>query len=180
MKAARSSTHKQVVVRKTDKDLVKGFVDLVAYLKPEGVEVLDQEGRLVHIPLNEVKGVFFVRDFQGNAHRSERKVFHSRPRLAGLWVRMTFKDQEVLEGTIPNNFLEIDSRGFFVTPLDVYSNNLNMFIPRSALAAMEVLGVISDGGLRRVPQQPAARQPGTTETGRQITLFASTGPDAKK
>lgn len=167
-------------MRKIDKDLVKGFVDLATYLKPEGVELLDREGRLVEIPLHEVKGVFFVRDFEGNANRSERKVFRSRPRLAGLWVRMTFKDHEVLEGTIPNNFLEIDSRGFFVTPVDVYSNNLSMFIPRSGLAAMEVLGVISDGGLRRVPPSPRARQPGATEIGRQITLFASTGSDAKK
>jgi uncharacterized protein DUF6982 len=176
----RISTRKQVVVRKLDKGLIKGFVDLATYLMPEGLEVLDREGRLVQIPLNEVKGVFFVRDFEGNAQRPERKVFHSRPRLAGLWVRMTFKDNEILEGLTPNNLLHMDPRGFFVTPLDLYSNNVNIFIPRSALATLEVIGVVKDGGLRRGSQRPAQPRPGSSETERQMGLFASTSPDAKK
>jgi len=167
-----------VVIRKLDKGLIKGFVDPNGYLASE-MEVLDREGRLVHIPMSEIKGVFFVRDFEGNPDRAERKVFRSRPRLAGLWVRMTFKDAEILEALFPNNLLEVDPLGYLVTPLDVYSNNLRIFIPRTALTEMEVLGVISDGVVRRMSQRAAqARAAATAE--QQFGLFATSNPPEKK
>ena len=115
MKSGPSSTRKRVVIRRLDKGLIKGFIDPGAYLSPE-IDLLDREGRLVHIPLKEIKGIFFVRDFDGNPDRAERKVFRSRPRLAGLWMRMTFKDSEVLEALLPNNLLEVDALGYLVTP----------------------------------------------------------------
>jgi hypothetical protein len=173
-----SSTRKRVVVRKLDKGLIKGFLDPKGYLAQE-IDVLDRDGRLLHIPLSEVKGVFFVREFDGNPGRAERKVFRSRPRLAGLWVRMTFKDSEVLEALLPNNLLDVDPLGYLVTPPDVYSNNVRMFIPRTALAEMEVLGVISDGVMRRISQRAAqSRASGAGE--QQFGLFAPASPPEKK
>ena len=98
MKDGLSSTRKRVVVRKLDKGLTKGFIDPKGYLASE-VGLLDRDGRMVHIPMHDIKAVFFVRDFDGNPDRAERKIFRSRPRLAGLWVRMTFKDSEVSGST---------------------------------------------------------------------------------
>ena len=122
-------------------------------------------------PMGGVKGVFFVRDFEGNPDRAERKVFRSRPRLAGLWVRMTFKDSEVLEALLANNLLgSAPFRATSVTPPDVYSNNLRIFIPRTALTEMEVLGVISDGVVRRMSQR-AAQARIMSASGQQIGLF---------
>jgi hypothetical protein len=173
-----SSTRKRVVVRKLDKGLVKGFLDPNGYLASE-IEVLDREGRLVHVPMSEIKAVFFVRDFEGNPERAERKVFRSRPRLAGLWVRMTFKDTEVLEALLPNNLLDVDPLGYLVTPPDVYSNNVRIFIPRVALTEIVVLGVISDGAVRRMSQRAAqARANATGE--QQFGLFGATSPPEKK
>jgi len=178
VKNGPSSTRKRVVVRKLDKGLIKGFVDPNGYLASE-IEVLDRDGRLIHVPMSTVKGVFFVRDFDGNPDRAERKVFRSRPRLAGLWVRMTFKDSEVLEALLPNNLLEVDPLGYLVTPPDVYSNNLRIFIPRTALTEMEVLGVISDGVVRRMSQRAA--QARVVATGdQQFGLFGTTIPPEKK
>ena len=178
MKPGTPSTRKRVVIRKLDKGLIKGFLDPNGYLATD-LEVLDREGRLIHIPLSAIKGVFFVRDFEGNPDRAERKVFRSRPRLAGLWVRMTFKDTEVLEALLPNNLLEVDPLGFLVTPPDVYSNNLRIFIPRTALTEMEVLGVITDGVVRRMSQRAAqARAAGTSE--QQFGLFGAPPPQEKK
>ena len=178
VKSGPPSTRKRVVIRKLDKGLIKGFVDPNGYLAAE-MDVLDREGRLVHIPMSAIKGVFFVRDFEGNPDRAERKIFRSRPRLAGLWVRMTFKDSEVLEALLPNNLLDIDPLGFLVTPLDVYSNNLRIFIPRTALTEIEVLGVISDGVVRRMSQRAAqARAAATSE--QQFGLFAAANPQEKK
>jgi hypothetical protein len=167
-----------VVVRKLDKGLIKGFLDPSGYLTSD-LEVLDREGRLTHVPMSTVKGVFFVRDFDGNPGRAERKVFRSRPRLAGLWVRMTFKDTEVLEALLPNNLLDINPLGYLVTPLDVYSNNLRAFIPRTALNEMEVLGVISDGVVKRLSQRAAqAKAVATAE--QQFGLFAMSAAQEKK
>ncbi|MDR3678059.1 MAG: hypothetical protein P4N24_21440 [Acidobacteriota bacterium] len=178
MKPGPSSTRKRVVVRKLDKGLIKGFLDVAGHLASE-LEVLDREGRVVHVLMSEVKGIFFVRDFEGNPDRAERKIFRSRPRLAGLWVRMTFKDSEVLEALLANNLLDVDPLGYLVTPPDVYSNNLRIFIPRSALTEMEVLGVISDGVVRRMSQRAAqARAAGTAE--QQFGLFTATSPLEKK
>jgi hypothetical protein len=177
MKDRPSSTRKRVVVRKLDKALIKGFLDAKGYMAEE-VEVLDRDGHLIRVPMSEIKGVFFVRDFEGNPNRAERKVFRSRPRLAGLWVRMTFKDSEVLEGLLPNNLLDIDPRGYLVTSPDVYSNNLRAFIPRAALAEMEVLGVISDGVVRRMSQRAAQVRAASAED-QQFGLFRPTNTPEK-
>jgi len=156
-----SSTRKRVVVRKLDKGLVKGYLDPGGYLANE-INVLDREGRLARVPMATVKAVFFVRDFEGNRARAERKVFRSRPRLAGLWVRVTFKDNEVLEGLLPNDLLELHPLGFLVTSPDVYSNNIRYFVPRTALREMEVIGVISDGVVRRMSQRTAQARANAT------------------
>jgi hypothetical protein len=179
VKPGPSSTRKRVVVRKLDKGLIKGFLDVAGHLASE-LEVLDREGRVVHVLMSEVKGIFFVRDFEGNPDRAERKIFRSRPRLAGLWVRMTFKDSEVLEALLANNLLDIDPLGYLVTPPDVYSNNLRIFIPRSALTEMEVLGVISDGVVRRMSQRAAQARAAAGTAEQQFGLFTATSPLEKK
>ena len=165
------STYKKVVVRKWDHVVVKGFVDSASYLRPSGIEMLDREGRAVVIPLPEIKGVFFVREFEGDPQRSERKLFLSRPRMAGLWVQMTFKDHEVLEGLLPSNLVEFGPEGFLVTPADLYSNNLRIFVPRTALSKINVLGVIPDGRQRKHPQRRGEAPGEPTVSESQLTLF---------
>lgn len=176
MKHRLSSTHKKVVIRKLDKSLVRGYVDPRTFLSTDGIELLEHEGHLLNIPLDQVKGVFFVRDFEGNPRHPERKIFHSRPRQSGLWVRMIFKDNEILEGLTTNNLLSLDPSGFYITPPDMYSNNLRIFVPRGSLAEMEVLGVIRYGRLRR--EQPQVG--GTGELAAQIALFGPPGASQSK
>jgi Family of unknown function (DUF6982) len=175
VKSTRSSTRKKVVIRKLDKGLVKGYLDPEAFLTPLGVEMLDLEGRLLNLPLDQIKGVYFVRDFEGRRERNERKVFLSRPRMNGLWVRMTFKDAEVLDGLISENLLSHESHGYFVTMPDAYSNNLKIYIPRSALLGLEVLGVITNGAKRSYQQVRQVRTK-PAETSSQIGLFPAAEP----
>ena len=165
------STYKKVVVRRLDREVIKGFVDTASYLKPNAIEMLDREGRALTLSLAEIKGVFFVREFDGNPQRSERKLFQSRPRTAGLWVQMTFKDKEILEGLLPGNLIELSPEGFLVTPADLYSNNLKIFVPRSALSDISVLGVIPDERVRQLSRNRGirGREPAASE--RQIGLF---------
>ena len=171
VKDNHKSTYKKVVVRRLDHGLVKGFVDSASYLGPNGIRMLDREGRTLTIPLHEIKGVFFVRDFDGNPQRSERKLFQSRPRLAGLWVRVTFKDKEVLEGLLPSNLVELSPEGFLVTPADLYSNNLRIFVPRTALSEITVLGVIPIARPRKLSQKGSGLHGDTATAEGQIGLF---------
>ena len=160
------------MVRKLDKELVKGYVNPTTFLAEGRVELLDREGHVLSIPLDSVKAVYFVRDFEGDPGYAERKAFLRRPRLDGLWVRLTFKDEEVLEGILANNLLELDARGFLITPADLSSNNLRIFIPRNALTGLEVLAAISEGAARRAPARAAsARRKAAVSS--QIGLFAS-------
>lgn len=172
MKAPQSSTHKKVVVRKLDRESAKGYVNPSSYLGPDGVELMDLDGRRMVIPLEEVKGIYFVREFDGDNERVERKTFLSRPKLTGLWIRMTFKDAEVLDGLLSENLLALEPHGYLITPPDVFSNNLKIFVPRTALEALEVRGVIANGARRgngasgRPRRKPAAPS-------RQLSLFSS-------
>ena len=171
------STYKKVVVRRLDHELIKGFVDTASYLKPNAIELLDCQGRVLAVPLAEIKAVFFVREFDGNSQRSERKLFQSRPRLVGLWVQLTFKDKEILEGLLPGNLTELSPEGFLLTPADLNSNNLKIFVPRSALSDITVLGVVPDRRVREVSQRRGARAREAATSDRQISLFPA--PDEK-
>ncbi len=180
MKSSIPSTRKKVVIRKLDKGLVKGYINPGTYLTSTAVEILDRDGRLVTIPLEELKGVFFVRDFEGNPRRPERRIFHSRPKHSGLWIRMTFRDNEVLEGIIPNSLLDLDPQGFVVTPPDMYSNNLKVFVPRNALSELVVLGAISDGAARRASDRGSKARGKATDDSAQIGLFPGSNPPEPK
>jgi hypothetical protein len=67
--------------------------------------------------------------------------------------------------------VELSPEGFLVTPADLYSNNLRIFVPRTALSEMTVLGVISDGRLRRRLQKGSGLAGDTEIADRQMGLF---------
>jgi len=64
------------------------------------LELLNTAGNVVAMDLREIKGVYFVREF-GDSESLTRKTFTTRPRSEGLWVRLRFKDNEILEGLMP-------------------------------------------------------------------------------
>jgi hypothetical protein len=96
--------------------------------------------------LKDIKVVYFVREF-GDADSPSRKTFTTRPRTEGLWVRLRFKDNEVLEGMMPNDLSLDTAEGFLINPPDLRSNTQRLFVPRSALESLTVLAVI--GATRR-------------------------------
>ncbi len=105
------------------------------------VELLTPEGEHRHIAVKDVRSIYFVRDFVEN-FEPERKVFLSRPKLEGLWVRLKFRDNESIEGVVPNDLLSLLDRGVQITPPDLHGVTLRIFIPRTALSEMTVLGVV--------------------------------------
>ena len=150
-----ATTHKKVVVRKMDRDSVNGYVS-ATFISNGKLELMNTAGNVVAIELNEVKGVYFVREF-GDSESLTRKTFASRPRVEGLWVRLRFRDNEVIEGMMPNDLLQEGGEGFYIIPPDTRSNTQRIFVPRLALAEMTVIGVIGDkksGRRGRRPEEP--------------------------
>jgi len=140
------STHKKVIVRKMDRDSVSGYIAPAQFVHDGKIEVLNTAGTVIAIDLREIKGVYFVREF-GDSESLTRKTFTSRPRSEGLWVRLRFKDSEVLEGLMPADLTQTMPEGFLVSPPDQRSNTQRIFVPRSALESLTVLAVI--GATRR-------------------------------
>jgi hypothetical protein len=155
------STHKKVIVRKLDRDGVNGYVGPV-FLVDGKIELLNTEGKVVAIDLREVKGVYFVREF-GDSESLVRKTFASRPRSEGLWVRLRFRDNETIEGMMPNDLVHEGNEGFSIIPPDTRSNTQRIFVPRHALAEMTVLGVVGEKKSRSRGRRP--------EDTRQVQMF---------
>ena len=82
-------SRKKVIVRKLSREWLSGYLPPSAFVVQEQIETLDLAGKLISVPLVEVKWVCFVRDFQsGDAHQPERllrKTFCC-PRSPGLWI----------------------------------------------------------------------------------------------
>jgi hypothetical protein len=107
--------------------------------------------------------VCFVRDLEGPPLSTERREFLARPKTIGLWVAITFRDGDRLEGTVPNNLLLMEPYGFALTPPEASGNTQRVFAPRQALTEIQVLGVVGS------PLRPSRKAKPSTE---QIKLFS--------
>jgi hypothetical protein len=145
-----SSTHKKVVVVLTDRTDLPGYLNPSRLRPAEPIDLLTPDGEHRTLPMEEVRCIYFVRDFTGK-YEPERKAFLSRPKLDGLWVRLTFRDKATLEGVVPNDLLALLDFGVQIIPPDPNGAALRIFVPRPALSELTVLGVV---GIAR--RQPAA------------------------
>jgi hypothetical protein len=135
------STTKKAIIRRFDKEPLAGYVNPFSFLQPTGVELLSSEGSVTTVPYSELKTLSFVRDLE-NAAEPGRRVFYTRPKMEGLWIRLELRDGEVLEGILPNNLLLWEPHGFALVPPDPNGNHQRIFVPRAALRSAEVLGVV--------------------------------------
>src|SRR5215469_4642106 len=153
---APASTLKKVIVLKLDRSTARGYLNPGSLGRSESIDLLTTDGEHRPLALGDVKSIYFVREFTGD-FEPERKTFLSRPKLDGLWVRLRFRDDDVMEGIVANDLLEMLDTAVQLTPPDLHGNNLRMFIPRSALAEMKVLGVV--GIARRAPRESRTSAP---------------------
>ncbi len=146
---APASTHKKVVVLLLNRTAVRGYLNPATLGRADEIDLLTLDGEQKSVHLADVKSVYFVREFK-DPFEPERKTFLSRPKLDGLWVRLRFRDEDAMEGIVSNNLLDLLDTGVRLTPPDLHGNVLHMFIPRTALSEMKVLGVV--GVARRSPR----------------------------
>jgi len=157
---AMASLRKPVIVRKFSRDWVAGYAGAGFGQDAPALEILDLSGKVLTIGWEAVKWVCYVRDFpigeQANPERLLQKRFAVRPRSAGLWLRMTLKDGDELEGLAANDRSLVEGSGLLLTPPDMRSNTQRIYLPRQAIQTLEVVGLIGAGGRRKgaAPSQP--------------------------
>jgi Family of unknown function (DUF6982) len=153
------SARKPVIVRKFSRDWHAGYAGPGFSADPAKLEILDLTGKVIRIAWDQVKWVCYVRDLTADAANPERllrKRFLTRPRTAGLWLRLTLADGDDLEGLAANDLTLVQGAGLLLTPPDTRSNTQRIFIPRQAIQRLEVLSLIGAAGRKRgpAPDQP--------------------------
>jgi hypothetical protein len=161
---AMASLRKPVIVRKFSRDWCAGYAAANFGQEAAELEILDLSGKVLWIAWKQVKWVCYVRDFSGgetaNPERLLHKRFSIRPRSAGVWLRMTLTDGEELEGLAANDRSLVEGAGLLLTPPDTRSNTQRIYVPRTAIQTLEVLGLIGGGAHRgSAARRVAGEQP---------------------
>ncbi len=159
-----ASTAKKVLVDRYDRSLLRGYVQPQTWRTPAGLEVMSPEGAVSIIPYLQVKCVSFVRDLDGPSVLGERREFLARPKAAGLWIEIKFRDGDTLESTISNNIMEMEAEGLFATPPENAGNAQRIFVPRAGLDVDQVLCVVGKPKTKRERPAPVVSK--------QFRLFA--------
>lgn len=148
-----ANSRKKVIVRTTDGTVLCGYAPQSGMVTEAGAaELLDLEGRILPIPLAEVRWIAFVRDFnltdKAEPERLSRRTFLARPRSEGLWVRLKLAGGEMMEGLAPIDLSLLDGLiadgGLYLIPPDVRSNTQRLYIPRSVIVEAQLLAVITN------------------------------------
>ena len=159
-----ASQRKPVIVRKFSRDWCAGYAGTSFGQEAAELEILDLNGKVLRIGWEQVKWVCSVRDFPAgetaNPERLLHKRFAVRPRMPGLWLRMTLTDGEELEGLAANDRSLVEGVGLLLTPPDTRSNTQRIYVPRQAIQSLEVVSLIGAAGRKRADAtQRATEQP---------------------
>lgn len=149
-----TATNKKALILRFDRESLEGFVNSQELATVEGVQLLTPQGQVQIVPFADVKLVCFVRDFGDFPDVFGKRQFTARPKMLGLWVRFRFRDGEELEGVLSSNLLQMEQFGFTVAPPDTALQRI--FVPKTALTEVEVLGVI--GSALKKSKKPAPQE----------------------
>jgi hypothetical protein len=160
-----SSTTKRVLVYRFDRQPIEAVVNPNEYLSESHAELITAGGTLQKISYGDIKAVCFAKE-PGRADLfSDENLFERRPKLAGLWSRFVFRDADVLEGVAGHNLLDWPRQGYLVTPPRAGLTRQLVFIPREALSATHLMGVVG------VPAPDKRRSKPDRSVIGQLTMF---------
>ena len=94
-------------------------------------------GDLIEVKGEDLKAVFFVRDFTGNRTHVERKKLSPGDRPQGRMMEITCLDGEVIVGTTSG--YDPKRPGFFLFPIDPSANNARIFMVTGAVRTARFL-----------------------------------------
>lgn len=130
----------KVVVRFADGRVIKGTTaDFLPAKEMFHVNVSTEPvgAKPIEISKSDLKALFFVRDFSGNAKHVESNEFNPEHPPAGRRIRVLFKDGEVLVGTTTG--YQPGRPGFFLVPADADSNVERCYIVTAATQEIEFI-----------------------------------------
>ena len=130
----------KIVVRYRDGRILKGFTQNFFPNKPVfHVNRLGTTGPgdVVEVTVDELKAIFFVRDFTGNPKHVERKELSRGERPQGRLMEVACKDGEVIVGTTTG--YDPKRPGFFLFPIDPSANNVRIFLVTGAVVTARFL-----------------------------------------
>ena len=129
------SVQNKVVVRYLDGRVMKGTtVDFLPTRPTFHLVPVGQSGSTIsvlEIQISDLKAVFFVKDFIGDASYDEVKAFNAGTPTQGRRMQIVFKDDEMLIGTTMG--YQPERTGFFLVPADPKSNNARCFVVATAV-----------------------------------------------
>lgn len=140
--ASDSKEKRKVILRMLDGKILKGFLDeFPDWSEDKVLTITSLSEELIQVQKSEVKALFFVRRFGGNKDHAEVRFFDTHPKIDGLWIRVTFNDDEVLEGIVANSIEFFVQDGFYIKPPDPNTNNRVIYVLKSALKDLTILGI---------------------------------------
>jgi hypothetical protein len=122
-----SSGWRMVILRYLDGRILRGFCNDFSSSRSQfhlWPSVNARASQRMMVPLSQLKAVFFVREFGGNAAYVERREFDASAH--GRKMEITFVDGEVVVGSTLT--YRPDGPGFFLHPADALSNNTRIFV----------------------------------------------------
>ena len=149
-----TGTAKKAMVYRFDRAPLPGFVDSGNPFQGHEIQLLNPEGAVRMIQLQHVKALCFVRDWLDGPAWT-RLQYSVRPRQQGLWVRLQFRDGDSLEATMQNNLAVLDPLAILISPPDAAPGVQRVLVPKAALDAFEVLGVIGSPLKKKLPSAAA-------------------------
>ncbi len=128
----------RVVVRFSNGRTLKGTTQDFKSASPRFHLIPAAGGAPVEVRVDELKGVFFVRDLEGKPSRPKFKGFVEAPAATsqGRKIAVRFRDNELLCGYTLT--WSAERKGFFVSPADNEGNNVRVYVVTSAAAEVEV------------------------------------------
>lgn len=130
----------KVIVRTRDQQLFRGF-SKAEFIDDQNVRIIDAKGNQQSFPLQDLKAVFFVRDFQGDPSYRAVRFFAKEDPPPWLWVQLTYQDGEIMEGRVRNSPALLDGAGFYLWLSDEGANNVLVYVVKSALKDFRVLAL---------------------------------------
>ena len=130
----------KIVIRYRDGRILKGTTQNFFPNKPNfhlRCQGRTGPGDVIEVKLEDLKAIFFVRNFTGNAKHVERKQLAPGERAQGRLMEVTCKDGEVIVGTTSE--YEPKRPGFFLFPIDPSANNSRAFVVTSAVRTARFL-----------------------------------------
>jgi len=158
-----------VILYRWDRQPEEGLINSSSYLSSDLLEWLTPDGRIQQSSLEQCKALCFFTEAGKPDLFVAHSTFDRRPKSAGLWTRLFFRDGSVLDGILSHNLLEWPTTGYLLLPPQARASRQRIFVPRSALIATELRGVIGVASGAAAKQAPRAEKSGDS----QLSMFDS-------